>query len=171
MLGNHESHESHESSARHLLKVNPQDYRTWTSFEDHPIFTDRERWLRQSMDATNYDGIGDDSRFQSEWYVHVLPQLPVQEQETIARRDIENLVTACSEVEREFGRFDHELFILDDFTTLVRAKAPPFVFEVYPMHDVDDVVLSVFVDEPRDAEFRLEIPRGIVDGLNRLVAD
>jgi hypothetical protein len=137
--------------------MNPRDYKTWTSFGDHPIFSDRKHAVAEwSSDPTMYEGIGSTSMV--DWYVHRDPALPTDIQAEYARRDIRNLIDSCTAIEREFGAIQYELFILDDFTVYVSIASSRFEIELYPDNLSDEgPVLGLFIDSPftEDSEHHL----------------
>lgn len=135
--------------------MNPCDYRTWTSFADHPVFSNQRDTIDDwSSDPAAYD-ISDwfPRQFDPEWYVHQDPKLPTDVQAAIAARDIRNLSEFCGVLEREFGKFEHELFILDDFTVYVRVIHSRFKLDL-SAHDYGDCneILTLYVESPFDDE-------------------
>ncbi|PHS18755.1 MAG: hypothetical protein COA78_01860 [Blastopirellula sp.] len=139
--------------------MNPRNYKTWTKFDDHPIFTDKKYSVSDwSSDPAMYDRPESYSTFLVDWYVHIDPQLPTEHQAKFAKRDIENLIESCAAIEREFGKTKHELFILDDFTVYVSIASSCFKIELYPDNLSDEGhILGLFIDSPEieDCEHHL----------------
>ena len=150
--------------------MNPRDYRTWTSFADHPVFSDRRNSIADwSSDPEAYDLSRYFPRhFDPDWYVHVDPKLPTDVQAAHAARDIRNLSDFCAALVRRFGPFDHELFILDDFTVYVRISHSQFTLDLSP-HDYGDrdEILTLYVESPFDDELVVDT---VDDGIAQLVA-
>lgn len=148
--------------------MDPRSYKTWTSFADHPVFSDRRESLSDwSSDPSAYD-LSDrfPRQFDPEWYVHVDPRLSTEVQAAHAARDIRNLAEFCAALERAFGPFDHELFVLDDFTVYVRVIHPTFTFDLSP-HDYGDTseILTLYVESPFEDELVVDT---IEDGVSLL---
>lgn len=150
--------------------MNPRDYTTWTSFADHPIFTERERPPREwSSNPKLYDDFRCDA-FDPEWYIHTDPKLPTATQAAIAARDIQNLIATCDLIHKQFGAIDHELFILDDLTVFVRIISRRFTLDLYPSDYGDNrEVMTVLVEEPFETEFVVDSIYEIVSRLVELV--
>jgi hypothetical protein len=150
--------------------MNPRDYRTWTSFADHPVFSDRRDSIADwSSDPEAYHiSRYFPRRFDPEWYVHVDPKLPTELQAAHAARDIRNLADFCDALDRKFGSFGHELFILDDYTVYVRVNHSEFTLDLSP-HDYGDrnEILTMYVKFPFDDELVVDM---INDGIARLAA-
>ncbi len=153
--------------------MNPRDYNTWTSFADHPIFTDRKHAVTDwSNNPSVYGDLNDYSTFKIDWYVHQ-DGLPTEAHESFAARDIGILVESCAAIEREFGEIQHELFILDDFTVYVWIVSSQFDIEIYPDNLSDDGhVLGLFIDSPytEDCEHHLSDVAHLVPTLLRVLA-
>ena len=131
--------------------MNPCDYKTWTSFADHPVFSNRAHSVADwSSDPTVYDdGRTLPAVFDPDWYVHQEPRLATDIQSACAAQDIRNLVDACASLEQRFGPHCHELFILDDLTVYVRVTVGSLTLNIYPMHlDDDGNVLMLFLESP-----------------------
>lgn len=134
--------------------MDARDYKTWTRFEDHPIFTERVHDVSVwSSDPEMYEG-EIPSRFDPEWYVHQDPKLPTDVQAQYAKQDMGNLIRACDQIIKQFGCAHHELFILDDFTVFVSLKSPKFSLELYPCYlGTQDQIMNVHIDSPIEMEF------------------
>ncbi len=84
-----------------------------------------------------------------EYYIHVDPAPPIDQQLKIAERDIRNLAFTCAEIERRFGEITYELVILDDFTVYVWVRHSQFAIELYPNNLGDgNHILKMFIDSP-----------------------
>jgi hypothetical protein len=138
--------------------MNPRDYKTWTTFADHPIFSDRKHIVAEwSSDPSVYGDLKDYSTFKVDWYVHQ-DGLPTEVHASFAARDIRILVESCAAIEREFGDIQHEVFILDDFTVYVRIVSSQFDIELYPDNLSDEGhVLGLFIDSPETDESELHL--------------
>lgn len=151
--------------------MNPRDYNTWTTFADHPIFTNRER---PPYEWSSAPAIYDDFRckeFLPEWYVHVAPKLPTHIQAAIAERDIKNFAAACQAIHQQFGSVNHELFILDDLTTLVSIRYVDFHIDLYG-HDYgdNDQVMAAYLLEPNENEFTIDSVSEFVPTLRAILS-
>lgn len=134
--------------------MNPRDYTTWTTFADHPIFSDRKHNVVEwSSDPSRYDDLKNYSVFEPDWYVHQDPRLPTDVQAACAARDIRNLVETCAALEQRFGQLDHELFVLDDLTVYVHVITGSLTLDIYPQHLEDSgQILMLFVESPIEAD-------------------
>lgn len=132
------------------MTLDPTDYTTWTTFSDHPIFGDTKfRITEWSHDPSRYCELLSYGHFMPECYVHILPTLPVEEQQRIADRDIRIFANACAEIERIFGEVIYELVILDDFTAYLWVKHSRFEIELYTGKDIrSDHIITMFIDSP-----------------------
>jgi len=150
--------------------MNARDYTTWTTFADHPIFTDKARPPTEwSSDPKLYEDFRC-TAFDPEWYVHCDPKLPTEVQAAIAKRDIRNLADTCASIHQRFGTFDHELFILDDLTVLVRITSSQFTLELYPSDYGDaEEIMSVHVEEPTETEFLVDSIQEIVPRMETII--
>ncbi len=132
------------------MAFDPTDYTTWTAFSDHPIFGDtKSRITEWSHDPSSYSESDSYGQFMPEWYVHVDPAPPIDEQRELANRDIANLASACAQIKHAYGQIKYELVILDDFTVYVWVQHPRFTLDIYPNNFPDETaVLKLIVDSP-----------------------
>lgn len=149
--------------------MNPRDYRTWTSFADHPVYSEQRNKIEEwSSDPSAYDLSEYFPReFDPNWYLHQAPNLPSDIQAAHAARDILNLCKFCAAFEYRFGAFEHELFILDDCTVYVRITHPTFRLELMP-HDFGDrdEILTLYVESPFDDELMVKSVDHAIDELS-----
>jgi hypothetical protein len=135
--------------------MDPRDFRTWTSLADHPIFSSRAAafadWSSDPDVYSDYQILP--AVFKPEWYVHVDPPYPVDVQQAVAEKDLRNLAAVCAALSRNYSRFTHELFILDDFTVYVRLGTEKFDADIYPVHfDDSGVILQLFINSPLEID-------------------
>lgn len=153
--------------------MNPRDYKTWTSFADHPIFSERRHSVADwSLDPTVYDDLTHfPSVFDPDWYVHQDPKLPTDVQVACAARDICNLADTCAALEQRFGQLSHELFVLDDLTVYVHVTTDSLTLDIYPKHLGDSgQILMLFVQFPIEADdLGFESVADVVPKLDSLV--
>ena len=131
--------------------MNPRDYRTWTSFADHPIFSPlATSYADWSSDPDVYaDRRNLPAVFNADWYVHIDPPYPTDVQAECAANDLRNLAAVCDSVTQRFGPLSHELFILDDLTVYVHVVADDLVLDIYPVHfDDSGTIVMLFVESP-----------------------
>ncbi len=145
------------------MTFDPNDFRTWTQFDDHPIFGQHKANIAEwSLDASQYCKLSAYSTFMPEWYVHTDRPLPVAEQRAIASRDLINLANACRRIIETYGPTSHEVVILDDFTVYVWLKNERFHIEFYPMMPTDCGILLLFIESPVSVD---ELPCSTIDEL------
>ena len=135
--------------------MNPRDYRTWTSFADHPVFSSRATsYAIWSSDPHVYSDRNDlPATYNSDWYVHIDPPYPSDVQAECAANDLRNLAAACDVISQRFGNIAHELFILDDLTVYVHVVAGRLVLDIYPVHfDDAGTILMLFVESPMEID-------------------
>jgi len=153
--------------------MNPQDYKSWTSFADHPIFSDRSGSITAwSSDPSVYEDVKRfPTEFNPDWYVHQEPRLPTDQQAKCAEQDIGNLAAACAVLENRFGELSHELFILDDLTVYVHVVVDSLTVDIYPLHLHDaGHILMLFVESPIEAEeLEFDAVEQIVPALDTLL--
>ena len=131
--------------------MNPRDYRTWTSFADHPIFSPR---ATSYADWSSAPEVYSDRRdlpaeYNPDWYVHIDPCYPTDVQAECAANDLRNLAAVCDSLAQRFGDLSHELFILDDLTVYVYVAVGDLVMDIYPVHfDDAGTILMLFVESP-----------------------
>ena len=131
--------------------MNPCDYRTWTSFADHPIFSPR---ATSYADWSSAPEVYSDRRdlpaeYNPDWYVHIDPRYPTDVQAECAANDLRNLAAVCDSLAQRFGDLSHELFILDDLTVYVYVAVGDLVMDIYPVHfDDAGAILILFVESP-----------------------
>jgi hypothetical protein len=157
-----------------FLSMNPRDYKTWTSFADHPIFSDRKHGVTAwSSDPSRYDDLKNYAVFNPDWYVHRDPRLSTDVQAACAARDIRNLAETCAALEQRFGKLDHELFVLDDLTVYVHVIAQSLMLDVYPQKlDDSGRILMLFVSSPVEAdELGFDSVSDVVPKLESLIAN
>lgn len=139
------------------MSLDPANFRTWTAFEDHPIFgPDKSKIQSWSNDASQYSDLDSYGRFLPGYYVHIDPAPSVDVQQRTARRDIENLASACDQIEKTFGAICYELVVLDDLTVFVWIRHKQFSVEVYPCFPDEDAILRMFVDMPNGDELEID---------------
>lgn len=111
-----------------------------------------------------YEGVP--SEFMPEWYIHVDPKLPTEVQAAIAQRDLDNFALSCKNIQAAFGGFDHELFLLDDFTSVVMLKLYESKLELYG-HDFGEgrEIMMVCILEPSEQEFTIDAIEELVPQL------
>lgn len=153
--------------------MNPRDIKTWTSFADHPIFSDGKQVVAEwSSNPSVYGDVKDYSTFKVDWYVHQ-DGLPTEVHASFAARDIRLLAECCAAIEREFGEIQYELFILDDFTVYVWVVSSQFDIELYPDNLSDEGhILGLFIDSPEtdDSEHHLSDIAHLIPTLSRVLA-
>src|SRR5262245_3126901 len=135
---------STECDVRPML--DPLRYKTWTFLHEHPACA-----------------AGGERVY--EWYVHVDPRLPIDQQRAIADEDLRNLSATCAAIEREFGAVRTELAVLDDYTTYARIENAHFEVEIHPGGNRGERgMLMAFVQRPgpRNRELRAASPDDLV---------
>jgi hypothetical protein len=141
------------------MRLDPTNYRTWSAFEDHPIFGPSKSSIKTwSHDPSRYCNLEAYGRFWPEHYVHIDPAPPLEYQERIAQRDIANLADACQQIESRFGDIRYELVILDDLTAYVWLSHERFLIEVFPGLPKEGPILKMFVDVPDIDEAEQDCP-------------
>ncbi len=131
------------------MPLDPTNYRTWSDFKDHPIFSPSKSSIETwSHDSSRYCDLNTYGRFWPDHYVHIDPAPPVEYQQQIAQRDIALLAEACQQIESTFGDIRCELVILDDFTAYAWISHKQFSIEVYPGLPEEGPMLKMFVDDP-----------------------
>lgn len=154
------------------MVLNPTDYTTWTDFADHPIFGEAKSDINDwSLDPSRYCEGKYYGQFIPEWYVHVDPAPPVDEQRELAHRDIANLASVCAYTEQVFGHLKYELVILDDFTVYVWVRHSRFSIDVYPNnYPCETAIIKMLIDSPGvESEHDCQTVMDVVTTLRRLI--
>ncbi|MCO6045204.1 hypothetical protein NG895_14930 [Aeoliella sp. ICT_H6.2] len=156
------------------MSLDPKNYRTWDRLDLHPVFgPDRSNIASWSYDPSQYSSLTGYGVFLPEWYVHVDPAPPVHVQIATAKRDLENLASACREIEKAFADIRYELVVLDDFTTYVWVRHARFEIELYPGLFGEETVLKMFVERPRlkEEEFDFVSVSSVIQTLSDLLSN
>ena len=107
-----------------------------------------------------------------EWYAHVDPKLPVEQQCQIVKQDLRILADACEKVIKTFGEASYELVVLDDFTIFVWLKSEMISISIYPLQFDEEFKLMPFVDDPVLAEeIRSRDSEHLVNNVKRAIAE
>ena len=140
------------------MAFDPTDYKTWTSFSDHPIFGETKHAIDQwSHDPSRYDDLNSYTQFLPQWYVHVDPAPPESEQLKAARRDIAQLCETCTAIESAFSPIRYELVVLDDFTVYLWIEHERFHIELYPnSYGRESFPIRLFIESPSALEDEFE---------------
>ncbi len=133
-----------------IMLFDPTDYKTWTRFNDHPIFGEAKHRISEwSHDPSLYDDLDSYGQFNADWYVHIDPRLPTEEQQRIADHDIKNFANATLLIEKNFGFIRYELAILDDLTVYIEIEHKLFLVEIYSSHFSDNnAILFLYIESP-----------------------
>ncbi len=154
------------------MMLSPTDFKTWKRLDDHPIFGAGKANISDwSHDPDQYGRLENFGQFKPEWYAHVDPELPVEQQRQIATQNLRNLADACDKVIETYGDVTYELVVLDDFTVFVWLKNETISISIYPLQFDDEFKLMLFLDAPVLAEeIRCRDSEHLVHSIKREIA-